>query len=245
MSPQRLSDSPPLRFKKSLSGRTTNFEIFGLYRREALKNSTLHRSYYGSDKTLMTELTLLGQFIFVPGIVFYNREHPDRSINISDKKVLAGWMDTRALSKHYLQNLQRLLHLIEIAFRHRDAVSPVKPLGIILLWALHPAQIGRCAAEVIGLVSPRATLATQGRSPSCRPDWKRRCLKAQVIELMHFSRSKSQVTAPRHVEINRSQHLSCYLIKRHPYWRRAITNYSNPAGTLTRCRTLHMQSTAR
>jgi glycosyltransferase involved in cell wall biosynthesis len=158
MSPQQPSDSPPLRFKKSLNGRTTNFEIFGLYRREALKNSTLHRSYYGSDKTLMTELTLLGKFILVPGIVFYNREHPDRSINIWDKKVLAGWMDTRALSKHYLPNLQRLLHLVEIAFRHRDAVSPVKPLGIILLWALHPAQIGRCAAEVIGLVSPAAQL---------------------------------------------------------------------------------------
>ena len=158
MSPQQASDNPPLRFKKYLNGRTTNFEIFGLYRSDALKKSTLHRSYYGSDKTLMTELTLLGRFIFVPGIVFYNREHPDRSINIWDKKVLAGWMDTKASSKHYLPNLQRLGHLIEIAVRHSDAVSPVKTLGIIFLWALRPAQFGRCTAELIGLVSPSAQL---------------------------------------------------------------------------------------
>lgn len=158
MRPQRASDGPPLRFKKYLSDRITNFEIFGLYRSDALKRSTLHRSYYGSDKTLMTELTLLGRFIFVPGIVFYNREHPDRSINIRDKKVLAAWMDTKASSKHHLANLQRLEHLIEIAARHSETVSPVKTLGTILLWALRPAQFGRFAAELIGLVSPSAQL---------------------------------------------------------------------------------------
>ena len=158
MSPQQVSDSSLHRFKKYLNGRTTNFEIFGLYRSEALKKTTLHRSYYGSDKTLTAELTLLGRFIFVPGIVFYNREHPERSINIWDKKVLAGWIDTNASSKRYLPNFQRLGHLIEIAIRHREVVSPVKTLGIILLWALHPAQFGRCTAELIGLVSPSAQL---------------------------------------------------------------------------------------
>jgi hypothetical protein len=118
----------------------------------------MQRSYYGSDKTLVTELTLVGRFVFVPGIVFYNREHGDRSINLRDKKVLANWQDTSAPSKHHLSNLQRLGHLIEIAVRHRDAVSPVKTLGIIFLWALRPAQFGRCIAELIGLVSPSAQL---------------------------------------------------------------------------------------
>lgn len=36
-SPQQPSDGPPLRFKKHLSNRTTNFEIFGLFRSETLK----------------------------------------------------------------------------------------------------------------------------------------------------------------------------------------------------------------
>jgi hypothetical protein len=158
MSPQRPGDDAGQRFAKDLRDRTTNFEIFGLFRSEALRKSTMHRSYYGSDKTLMTELVLLGRFVFVPGIVFYNREHKDRSINIRDKKVLANWQDTSVRSNRHLSNLQRLTHLIEIAFRHTEIVSPIRTSGIILLWSLRPAQFGRCTAELIGVVSPSAQL---------------------------------------------------------------------------------------
>jgi hypothetical protein len=78
---------------RQLGDRSTNFEIFGLIRSDALRKTTMHRPYYGSDKALMTELTLLGRFVFVPGIVFYNREHRDRSINIKDKHILANSQD--------------------------------------------------------------------------------------------------------------------------------------------------------
>jgi glycosyltransferase involved in cell wall biosynthesis len=158
LAPQQADGGPVGRFKKFLNDRNTNFEIFGLHRSAALKNSTMHRPYYGSDKTLMAELTLLGRFIFVPGITFYNREHPDRSINIWDKKALARWIDTSASGKDYRPNLQRLEQLIEIAVRHREIVSPVRALGVVFTWTLRPAQLGRCAAELIGLVSPSAQL---------------------------------------------------------------------------------------
>jgi glycosyltransferase involved in cell wall biosynthesis len=158
LAPQQADGGPVGRFKKFLNDRNTNFEIFGLHRSAALKNSTMHRPYYGSDKTLMAELTLLGRFIFVPGITFYNREHPDRSINIWDKKALARWIDTSASGKDYRPNLQRLEQLIEIAVRHREIVSPVRALGVVFTWTLRPAQLGRCVAELIGLVSPSAQL---------------------------------------------------------------------------------------
>jgi glycosyltransferase involved in cell wall biosynthesis len=158
LGPQLADDRPMRRFKKFLNDRNTNFEIFGLHRSAALKNTTMHRSYYGSDKTLMAELTLLGRFIFVPGILFYNREHPDRSINIWDKKDLAHWIDTNASGKPYRPNLQRLGQLIEIAVRHRDIVSPARTLAAIFAWALRPAQLGRYTAELVGLVSPSAQL---------------------------------------------------------------------------------------
>ena len=158
MSPQQAGDGPSTRFRKDLDDRTTNFEIFGLFRSDALRKSTMHRSYYGSDKTLMTELTLLGRFIFVPGITFYNREHMDRSINMRDKNALASWMDTRVSSKRSMANLQRVGHLIEIALRHDRIASSVKTAGVVLVWALRPAQFGRCIAELIGLASPAAQL---------------------------------------------------------------------------------------
>jgi glycosyltransferase involved in cell wall biosynthesis len=156
LEPQREDDNPIRRFKTFLNHRNTNFEIFGLHRSAALKNTTMHRSYYGSDKTLMAELTLLGRFVFVPGITFFNREHPDRSINIWDKKDLARWIDTNETGRRYRPNLQRLRQLIEIAVRHHEIVSPVRTLGAISAWTLRPAQLGRCTAELIGLVSPSA-----------------------------------------------------------------------------------------
>jgi glycosyltransferase involved in cell wall biosynthesis len=155
---QADDDVPMRRFKKFLNDRNTNFEIFGLHRSSALKNSTMHRSYYGSDKTLMAELTLLGRFIFVPGITFYNREHPDRSINIWDKRALAHWIDTDEAGRRHLPNLQRLGQLIEIAVRHHEIVSPARTLSAIFMWGLRPAQLGRCSAELVGLVSPSAQL---------------------------------------------------------------------------------------
>jgi len=63
---QDPNDGPAKRLLKDLNDRGTNFECFGLFRREILQKSTLHRSYYGSDLTLMSELTLLGRFAQVP-----------------------------------------------------------------------------------------------------------------------------------------------------------------------------------
>jgi glycosyltransferase involved in cell wall biosynthesis len=152
------SDGPLARFRADFTGRRTNFEIFGLFRSSALRKTTLQRSYYGSDKTLVHELTLLGKFAYIPTITFFNREHPNRSINIKVKKVLANWQDTSISSRSDLTNWRHLLHLTEIAVRHRDIVSPVKALGVVFLWALRPSHLARLAAEVVGLASPSTHL---------------------------------------------------------------------------------------
>jgi glycosyltransferase involved in cell wall biosynthesis len=156
MREQRPSDGPIERFRNDIAGRGTNFEIFGVFRSSALKKTTMHRPYYGSDKTLVHELSLLGRFAHVPGVIFYNREHPRRSINLTDKAVRARWQSTSARTRSDLSNWQQLRHLTEIAIRHRQAVSSIGALGVVLKWATRPAQLGRLYAEVIGLASPSA-----------------------------------------------------------------------------------------
>jgi glycosyltransferase involved in cell wall biosynthesis len=157
-SPELPNEGAAVRFKRDLRDGGTNFEVFGLFRTAALGMTTLHRSYYGSDRTLMSEMALLGSFVFVPGIVFYNREHKDRSINMRDKKALASWQDTSAPNNRHLSNLERLAHLVEIAIRHRKVVPPISTLSTIALWALQPAQFSRCATDLVGIVSPSAQL---------------------------------------------------------------------------------------
>ena len=150
------SNDPGLRFKKDLIDRATNFEIFGLIRSDALRKTTMHRPYYGSDKALMTELALLGKFVFVPGIVFYNREHKDRSINIKDKHVLANWQDTAAQTNGRPVALQRIEHLIEIAFRHGAIVSPIRTLTVIFVWAFQTWSL-RTARRIVYLAETGLT----------------------------------------------------------------------------------------
>jgi hypothetical protein len=47
------SDGPVRRFQKHLTDKGTNFETFGVFRSDALSKTTLHRSYYSSDRALV------------------------------------------------------------------------------------------------------------------------------------------------------------------------------------------------
>jgi hypothetical protein len=84
----------------------------------------------------MSELTLLGRFAHVPEAIFYNREHPARSMNLKDKKLLLAWQDPEAAAKHQprRENWERWKHLLEIAFRHRQTTPFLAVLAVIVIW---------------------------------------------------------------------------------------------------------------
>jgi glycosyltransferase involved in cell wall biosynthesis len=70
------------------------FEIFGLIRSSALKNTRLIASYISSDATLRAELGLLGRFHIIPEYLFFSREHPQRSIRtIQGHHQRGEWFD--------------------------------------------------------------------------------------------------------------------------------------------------------
>ncbi|HUZ92274.1 MAG TPA: glycosyltransferase, partial [Methylocella sp.] len=153
MRPSLEEKSPALRFLEVVYNKGTCFEIFGVFRRDALQKSLLHRMYYGSDHALLAEMALLGTFVRVPDAVLYNREHPARSINMDTNERLS-WQYTGAKSKRPLENINRLTHLIEIAIRHRRIASPAKTLSSLFLWALRPDQVARYLLDLTGTVSP-------------------------------------------------------------------------------------------
>lgn len=89
--PSLDSDDPAMRFRQAIELAGTCFPIFGLFRRENLAKSTLHRPYYGSDRAVLAEAALMGKFVRVEDAIFYNREHEQRSINIDDKVQRSLW----------------------------------------------------------------------------------------------------------------------------------------------------------
>lgn len=144
----------------------TCYEIFGLFRRSALARTTLQRSYYGSDHALLAEVALLGDYVFVPDAVFYNREHKDRSINMTNMQARVLWQDTSKNAKRSLQHVKHLAHLTEIAWRHRGEVDPAASLFAVARSELRPIQLMRYALDAAGLASPalRARLRERGWS---------------------------------------------------------------------------------
>jgi glycosyltransferase involved in cell wall biosynthesis len=160
--PPILDATPARRFYRAVSdgGWTVDQETFGLFRSETLRNSGLHRSYYGSDHTLLREMALLGTFVKVPGIAFYNRIHPGQSIRIP-RGQKSTWQDTsrkKATTSipHFHYMTRYVSDLFATCIRHRRLVSPLKTLPSVALVAMSPRGWANCAMDVIGLVSPKA-----------------------------------------------------------------------------------------
>lgn len=148
------SDDPALRFKQVIALAKTCFPIFGVFRRDLLARSTLHRPYYGSDRALLAEMAILGKFRRVEEAIFYNREHEERSINIDDKLRRSAWQTGRSSRGAAAEHIQLAGHLFEIASRHGDVVAPYRLWAGLIRRSLTPVQMGRYALELTSMISP-------------------------------------------------------------------------------------------
>ena len=160
--PSLESADPAMRFRQAIELAGTCFPIFGVFRRANLARSTLHRPYYGSDRAVIAEASLMGKFLRVESAVFYNREHEQRSINIDDKVQRSFWQTGKKSRSAAAEHLNLAKHLFEIAGKHRDMVSPWRLYGDLLRRSLHPVQIGRYGLEIANMVSPTAARAVKG-----------------------------------------------------------------------------------
>lgn len=70
--------------------------VFGLMRRNVLKETKLIGSYVASDRALLAELALRGPLIKVPEMLFLHREHDMRSTRaIPNLRERLQWFDTQ------------------------------------------------------------------------------------------------------------------------------------------------------
>jgi len=144
------------RFGKVIRFSGTCFEIFGVYRKDVLRRTTLHRLYYGSDRALLAEVALLGKYARCENAVFYNREHRSRSINIDDKRARRQWQFAEGGNKASFEHWGLIAHLFEIARRHPEVAPTAQTTWQVASFAAKPMQLSRYALELVGAVSPSA-----------------------------------------------------------------------------------------
>ncbi len=58
-------------------------QIFGLIRSDVLRKTSLMGEYYGSDRVLLAELSLLGKFKSLESCIYYRRLHPRQSVKLN------------------------------------------------------------------------------------------------------------------------------------------------------------------
>ncbi|GGC07736.1 glycosyl transferase [Novosphingobium endophyticum] len=156
------SDDATRRFRQVIALAKTCFPIFGVFRRDLLARSTLHRPYYGSDRALLAEMAILGKFLRVEEAVFYNREHEERSINIDDKLQRSAWQTGRKSRGAAAEHIRLAAHLFEIASRHGDVVAPYKLWGGLIRRSMTPIELGRYFLELTSMISPKMAQSIKG-----------------------------------------------------------------------------------
>jgi glycosyltransferase involved in cell wall biosynthesis len=167
--PAILDDDPARRFWLAIRLGGTCFPIFGVFRADLLRKSTLHRSYYGSDRALIAETALMGKVLKVEEAVFYNREHPSRSIRLTDHAERSRWQDTSANTRiSAMEHVSLFRHLMEIAGRHGETVSPWRPRLQVLRFEAQPIQLGRLSLDLMRFISPGLAAHARGLVHSAR-----------------------------------------------------------------------------
>jgi len=155
--PSIMSDDAIERFSMLLRHTPDCFPIFGLMRKSALEKSTIHRPYYGSDRGLLAEMALLGKMLIIEDIEFKNREHQNRSVNLSTNAQRALWNNGDAKRIGAAEQLNLVRHLWELAGRHSASVPSMRLRGKIIGFSLQPKRVGRLLQELVELVAPGTT----------------------------------------------------------------------------------------
>ncbi len=160
MGPRHMAegDDPAERLGQFLNRMIGCFPVLGLIRTEALRRSSLHRSYYGSDRALLAELVLMGRFRQVPERLYTNRYHKTASRDLTGAE-RCTWIDSRGAVGHpVLRQRLDILKAPAVA-----GLPPMQRLHCVMLALRHFAR-RRVGATVQRILHRRGPAGAGGRA---------------------------------------------------------------------------------
>ena len=128
------------------------FPIFGVIRTDALHRSSLHRSYSGSDRSLLAQLVLQGRFCQVDERLYVNRYHKSAG-RLVPKKHQEAWTDStrRSLGSPMLQ---RYIDLLRAPFTARLGILDAARCFVVAVYYLTHRGARRALGSVLHAVAP-------------------------------------------------------------------------------------------
>ena len=150
---QTASDSPSARFGEFIRRSPTCFQVFGLFRADVLRQTTLITGHIGADKMLIAEICLRGPILFIPEHLFFSRQHGGRSVKL-DRDRLAAWYDPRS-SRSRMPTWRRLAEFLKIVARvPLSREERWKSYWRVLQWALSKRNLALFGMDFLNLIAP-------------------------------------------------------------------------------------------
>lgn len=151
-SPRRQFNSPSAhrRYLDVLKHCDWCYEMFGLTRTAVMKRTGLQRAYYGGDKMLLVELSLLGRFEEAPEVLFFPRQHAGQSSAIPTTAAQQAYVDPAARHRLSCPDILRFNGgYLALALK---APLPLTERGRCLLslagYLVRPSKLQRLARKV-------------------------------------------------------------------------------------------------
>jgi len=150
------SNSPQVRFAHTVLKDRDCTDVFGLMRRSVVEKTALIASHIASDRSFRAEMALLGRFHQVPEVLFYSRDHPERSIRAMPAHHLRGaWFDPRRGTRRVYPHWRILLEYFRCIRRRALAGSArAACYACLLRWLGLDGNWARLGADVIVAASP-------------------------------------------------------------------------------------------
>ncbi|HTF63024.1 MAG TPA: glycosyltransferase family A protein [Edaphobacter sp.] len=148
---------PHKRFQAVLLSTYWCFEIYALIRREAMLRTYPTRPYYGSDKVMLAQLSLLGRFVEIPQVQFFRRAHHGNSTNLPARD-REKW--SHAPKTHWklptqfpcLEGYTACALTFPLSFPDR-----MKCLGVIARFLARPGRYPNLARQILNIGGHRKT----------------------------------------------------------------------------------------
>lgn len=147
--PELAASDPARRFAAVILSVDMCREIYGVMRSSALQRTRLMGEYYGSDKVLLAELSLLGPYSLDPHRLFYWRDHGGQSIRLPHR-AKGRWVSARAGSADF-QRLRKILGYWR-AMRGKGLSWEQRIRCVASLWtrSFKPGRIQQLIEEMAG-----------------------------------------------------------------------------------------------
>lgn len=126
---------PSGRFRRMIKLDYRCEEVFGLIRMDVLRKTVLIKPYTDSDRTLLVELCLHGQFVQIPEVLFFHRIHGGSSTEVfSNWRERTVWFDPAMAGKKVFPFWRQLGDYIRFIGK---VTMPLRDRVMCMVWLSH------------------------------------------------------------------------------------------------------------